>query len=40
MQLFAEAHGLESRFSIEIIPGRGHSLGGLLEYSQAALISP
>jgi hypothetical protein len=36
---FAAANGLESRFKIEIIPGRGHSMSGLLPYSQAALVS-
>jgi poly(3-hydroxybutyrate) depolymerase len=40
MAAFAKANGLESRFKLEIIPGRGHSMGGLLSYSQKALASP
>ena len=39
MAAFAEENGSESRFSIDIIPGIGHSMGGLLPYSQKALIS-
>jgi len=39
MAEFAAENGLESRFKIEIIPGRGHSMSGLMPYSQAALIS-
>jgi len=39
MALFAESNGLESRFKLEIIPGKGHSMSGLLLYSQAALLS-
>lgn len=39
MAAFAEANGLESRFKLEIIPGRGHSMSGLISYSQMALIS-
>ena len=38
MAEFAAANGLESRFKIEIIPGRGHSMSGLMPYSQAALV--
>jgi hypothetical protein len=37
MTAFAEENGLESQFQIEIIPGLGHSMSGLLPYSQAAL---
>jgi poly(3-hydroxybutyrate) depolymerase len=39
MAAFAEANGLESRFELEIIPGHGHSMSGLLPYSQGALVS-
>ena len=39
MAVFAEANGLESRFKLEIIPGQGHSMSGLIPYSQAALVS-
>ncbi len=38
MAAFAEADGLESRFEISIIPGIGHSMSGLLRYSQQALL--
>jgi hypothetical protein len=37
MGLFAEEHGLQSRFQFEVIPGIGHSMAGLLPYSQGAL---
>ena len=40
MAAFAEANGLESRFTFELIPGKGHSMGGLIAYSQAALLPP
>jgi pimeloyl-ACP methyl ester carboxylesterase len=40
MAAFAEANGLESQFKIEMIPGRGHSMGGLVPYSQGALTAP
>jgi poly(3-hydroxybutyrate) depolymerase len=39
MAAFAEANGLESRFRFEIVPGVGHSMTGLMPYSQEALIS-
>lgn len=39
MAAFAEVNGLESRFNLEIIPGQGHSMSGLISYSQGALIS-
>ena len=39
MAALAEANGLESHFKLEIVPGRGHSMSGLLPYSQAALVS-
>ena len=39
MAAFAEASGLENRFNFEIIPGIGHSMSGLMPYSQEALIS-
>jgi hypothetical protein len=37
MAAFAEAHGLESRITLELIPGKGHSMSGLIPYSQEAL---
>ena len=36
MVVFAEANGLESRFELEIIPGQGHSMSGLIPYSQGS----
>ncbi|MEW5867865.1 MAG: alpha/beta fold hydrolase [Chloroflexota bacterium] len=39
MAAFAEANGLESHFNLEIIPGQGHSMLGLISYSQKALVS-
>jgi hypothetical protein len=39
MRNFAEVNGLESHFKLEIIPGHGHTMSGLIPYSQAALIS-
>jgi hypothetical protein len=39
MAAFAEANGLKSRFELETIPGQGHSMSGLLPYSQEALVS-
>ena len=39
MDAFAEANGLKSRFKLEIIPGKGHSMSGLIPYSQEALVS-
>ena len=39
MAAFAAANGLESRFRLEIIPGKGHTMSGLIPYSQAALVS-
>ena len=39
MAAFAQANGLESRFTLEIVPGIGHSMIGLMPYSQAALVS-
>lgn len=39
MALFAEENGLESRFQIEIIPGKGHSMYGLISYTQEALVA-
>ena len=40
MAAFAAANGLESRFRLELVPGIGHSMTGLLPYSQEALFSP
>lgn len=39
MAAFAEAHGLESQSELAIVPGRGHSMFGLVPYSQGALVS-
>jgi len=39
MSIFAEENGLESRFKLDIIPGKGHSMSGLISYSQEALLS-
>jgi pimeloyl-ACP methyl ester carboxylesterase len=35
----AAANDLESRFQVEIIPGKGHSMSGLIPYVAEALIS-
>ena len=40
MAAFAEANEMESQLEFEIIPGKGHSMGGLLPYSQQAVIDP
>jgi poly(3-hydroxybutyrate) depolymerase len=40
MATFAEANGLKSRFKLTIVPGRGHSMSGLIPYSQGALVAP
>ena len=40
MATFAEANGLESHFQLSIVPGQGHSMSGLLPYSQEALAFP
>jgi hypothetical protein len=37
MAAFAADNGLESRIAFEAIPGKGHSMLGLLPYCQAAL---
>ena len=39
MAAFAEENGLESRFKLEIVPGQGHSMTGLIRHSQGALVS-
>jgi alpha-beta hydrolase superfamily lysophospholipase len=39
MAAFAEANGMENRYKIGIIPGTGHSMSGLIEFSQEALLS-
>jgi pimeloyl-ACP methyl ester carboxylesterase len=39
MAAFAEENGLESRVKFDIIPGQGHSMSGLIPYSQEALVS-
>jgi len=38
MRLFASENGLESQISFEAIPGKGHSMLGLLPYCQRALL--
>lgn len=37
--VFAETNGVESAFQLEIIPGIGHSMSGLMPYSQKAILS-
>ncbi len=37
MAALAAAHGLESRITLQIIPGKGHSMSGLLPYTQGVL---
>jgi len=39
MAAFAEANGLTSHFTLDIIAGKGHTMSGLLAFSQEALIS-
>ena len=39
MTAFAEANGLESQFRLVLVPGIGHSMTGLMPYSQEALVS-
>jgi pimeloyl-ACP methyl ester carboxylesterase len=39
MAAFAEANGVLSRFVFEGIPGQGHTMSGLILYSQKALVS-
>lgn len=39
MAMFAEENNLESHFKLEIIPGQGHGMSGLVPFSQEALIS-
>lgn len=38
MTSFAEGYGLGCNFQLELIPGKGHSMIGLIDYSQAALV--
>ena len=38
MNTFAEANGVKGNFHIEIIPGIGHSMSGLMPYSQKAFL--
>ncbi|MBN1877435.1 MAG: hypothetical protein JXA33_24645 [Anaerolineae bacterium] len=38
MAAFAETHSMESHFRLDLIPGQGHSMGGLLPYSQKAMM--
>jgi len=40
MQDFADENGLESQIKFEMIPGKSHTMVGLLPYTQAALILP
>lgn len=39
MSAFAEANGMQGRFKIDLIPGIGHSMIGLINFSQNALLS-
>jgi pimeloyl-ACP methyl ester carboxylesterase len=39
MNTFAELNGVESQFKIELIPGIGHSMSGLMPHSQSALLT-
>jgi hypothetical protein len=38
MAVLAEKNGLESRLRVEIIPGKGHSMSGLIPYVAEALV--
>lgn len=38
MTTFAEGYGLDCNFRLELIPGKGHSMIGLINYSQTALV--
>ncbi len=38
MQAFAASNGLESQFKLDLIPGVGHSMIGLIPYSQKAIL--
>lgn len=38
MEIFAKNNGLESQIKFEMIPGKGHSMTGLLPFTQAALV--
>ena len=40
MAAFAETFGLQSRFQLELVPGVGHSMSGLIPYSQQAFRYP
>ena len=37
METFAEINGVENNFKLEFIPGIGHSMSGLMPYSQKAI---
>ena len=37
MEAFGAEHGFESQIDLSLVPGRGHSAHGLLEYSQQAM---
>lgn len=39
MEAFAEDYGMESQIKFESIPGKGHSMLGLLPFCQAALLA-
>jgi hypothetical protein len=39
MESFAEENGKESNFKLDLIPGIGHSMNGLIPYSQKAILS-
>lgn len=38
METFSELNGVESHFKLELIPGVGHSMSGLIPYSQQAIL--
>jgi hypothetical protein len=40
MAAFALENGRESRFRVEIVPRKGHSMAGLLPFAQRALQEP
>lgn len=39
MEAFAAENGLTSRFQFEVVPGKGHSMSGLLRFSEKAMLS-
>lgn len=39
MAIFAEEYGQQSQFELDIIPGKGHTMSGLMPYTQEALMT-